>query len=76
MITNATSVYLIEIFISLREGCYVPIVTNSIEGLNTRIARDMPFVDEGVLRKDLGGTKRFCTLFIDAVRCLAPGCVK
>lgn len=76
MITNAPSVYLTEIVIGLREGCYVPIFTNNIEGLKTRIARDMPFLDEGVLMEDLGGTKRFCTLFFDAVRCLAPGCVK
>ena len=76
MITNSTSLYLIELVIGFREGRYVLIMTNNIEGLKTRIARDMPLVDEGVLRKDLGGTKRFCALFFDAVRCLAPCCVK
>jgi len=67
MITNATSLFLIDLVIGLREGCYVPIMTNNIEGLKTRIARDMPLVDEGVLRKDLGGTKLFCALLFDAV---------
>ena len=76
MITNSTSLYLIELVIGFREGRYVLIMTNNIEGLKTRIARDMPLVDEGVLRKDLGGTKRFCSLFFDAVRCFAPCCVK
>jgi len=73
---SATSLYFIELVFGLLEGCYVPIMTNSIEGLKTRIARDMLLVDEGVLRKDLGGTKRFCAMFIDAVRYLAPCCVK
>jgi len=41
MLTNATSLYLIELVIGLREGCYVPIMTYDIEGLKTRIARDM-----------------------------------
>jgi hypothetical protein len=76
VITNATSLYPIELVIGLREGCYVLIMTNNIEGLKTRIARDMPFVDEGMLKKDLGGTKRFCAMFFDSVRYLAPCCVQ
>jgi hypothetical protein len=76
MITNATSLYSIELVIGLREGCYVLIMTNNVEGLKTRIARDMPLVDEGMLGKDLVGTKRFCALFFDAVRYLVPCCVQ
>jgi hypothetical protein len=76
MIIHATSLYLVALVIGFREGCYVPSMTNIIEGLNTRIARDMPLVDEGVLRKNFGGTKHICALFFDAVRYLAPCCVK
>jgi hypothetical protein len=38
VITSATSMYLIELVIGLREGCCVPDMTNNIEGLKTRIA--------------------------------------
>ena len=77
MITSATSLYFIElVFFGLLEGCNVHVMTNSIEGLKTRIARDILLVDESVLRKDFGGSKRFCALFFDAVRYLASCCVK